>query len=728
MPIKVLACWLAPFVLTALPSARAEKIWTNVLSGFWQDGTNWTGHTAPDITSFIRITNDHTKTITINALTPAASLTVQSLTLNAPPGATNTLLLVDAGTSNPLTFQTGLELQDGAALRITNSALLLQLTNDHVNIDGSMTLDSGSIDFGDTTVTSRVGRATSGVLAIRSGSVSAGTMTVGGLSNSTGLVSMDGGHLLVSSLMSMGRNPGTLGTLMLLGGQLSVPNDDTRVGDEGTGIMVISNATATLTNLQVGHDPFSAGTLTLQPGGTIQVQSDVAIARFGGSTGLVNVAGGQLLVGSYTLFVGRGGNGQLTVSNGVVQAARVLVAADTTNSVGSSGLLSLSGGTLLVTTNLLVGSASYSSGQMDIEGGSVVVTNNQGTAVSILSSGTLHLGGGTWITDNLRLTNASGQLTFSGGTLDSKNTTVANGSPFVVGDGISPATFHLSGGTHTFAGGLVISSNATLSGCGTLIGNVINHGTISTNCGGAVVAPSIVSQPIGQAVAQGGTLSLSVSATGSQPLSYQWILGAGFVTGATSSTYVKTNVSSADAGNYAVIITNSAGAITSAVAIVSVQVPPSITIPPQNATVASGSAATFSVTATGTQPLSYQWQFGGTNLAGATMSSFTKTNVQPTDAGTYTVVITNVAGSVTTSATLQVMAGITISLVSRVGTTNTVSVQSVAGATYTLEFKDSLSQTNWSKILPNSTGTGGLILLRDPSAPGSERFYRVLSF
>jgi T5SS/PEP-CTERM-associated repeat protein len=543
-----------------LPEVRAEKVWTNVVSGYWQDGTNWTGHTPPDITSFIRITNDNTKIVTIDDSTPATSLTTQMLTLSAPPGATNTLLIKNVGTNNPVTFQTGLELDDGAALRITNSALLLQLTNDHVNIDGIMTLDSGYIDFGDMTVTARVGRVTSGVLAVHGGSVSAGTITVGGLANSTGTVTMDGGQLLVSSLMSIGRNATTVGTFFLLGGQLSVPNDDTRVGDEGSGVMVVSNATASLTNLEVGHDPLSAGTLTLQQGGIIQVQTDVPIGRFGMATGLVQVAGGQLFSRNSTIYVGRGGTGQLTISNGLMQAARVLVCADTTNSLGGSGMMSTFGGIALITSNLSIGSVSYSTGQVAIAGGTVTVTNTQASAVTSVPSGTLDLSGGVLFTDNLQVTNPAGQFVFSGGTLDSKNTQVANGSPFVIGDGSTPATFHLRGGTHSFANGLVISSNATLEGCGTIIGTVINHGIISTNCGGNTVPPA------------------------------------------------------------------------------------------------------------------------------------------------------------------------TLSFVSRVGSTNTISVQSVTGANYTLEFKDSLSQTNWTQVVPPSAGNGGELLLQDSSAQGAARLYRVLSF
>ena len=623
-----------------LSSARAEKVWTNVVSGFWQDGTNWTGHTPPDITAFLQITNDNTKTVTINAQTPAAELTVQMLTLSGPPGVTNTLLVADAGTNNPLTFQTGLDLQSGAALRITNSGLLLQLTNDHVNIDGSMTLDSGFIDFGDITVTARVGRATSGLLTINSGSVYAGTITVGGLTNSTGTLSMTGGSLLVSSLMSVGRNPSTIGTVVLSGGHFTVPNDDTRVGDEGIGVMTISNATATLTNLQVGHDPFSAGTLTLQSGGVVQVESDISIARFNGSTGIVNVAGGQMLASPYTLYVGRGGEGQLNLSNGTINAARLLVAADTTNSIGSTGLLDASGGSLIISSNFLIGSASYATGQVVIAGGLIAASNAQSTAVSSVASGSLTLSGGTLVTDNLLVTNAAGQLTFNSGTLIVKNTTVANGSPFVLGDGTGPATLHLNGGAHSFAGGLIISSNATVEGCGTIIGSIINHGTISTNCGGLPVAPSI-------------------------------------------------------------------------------------TTPPANETVVVGGTATFSVVASGTQPLSFQWQHDNTNLIGATSSSLMLTNVQVSAAGSYAVIVTNAAGSITSvPVTLQVTAGVTLAFSGRTGTTNTFAIQSAVGTTYILEFKDSLTDPNWTP-LPSITGTGGLLLLQDPSATVPARFYRL---
>jgi hypothetical protein len=255
--------------------------------------------------------------------------------------------------------------------------------------------------------------------------------------------------------------------------------------------MTVSNATALVTNLEVGRDPLSAGTLTLGPGASFQVQSDISIARFGGSTGLVTVASGELVTTSNKVFVARGGVGELDVSGGLVEAASLLVAADTTNSVGATGTMSVTGGSVMLSSNLLVGSSLLSTGQVFISGGSLIVTNGAHTGNLAIPSGELVMSGGTITTDDLSLTNAAGQFAFHGGTFITKGTTLANGSPFVVGDGVAPAVLRLDGGTHSFANGLIISANATLEGCGTLVGSVINHGTISTNCGSTVVQFSI---------------------------------------------------------------------------------------------------------------------------------------------------------------------------------------------------------------------------------------------
>src|SRR5207248_458412 len=129
------------------------------------------------------------------------------------------------------------------------------------------------------------------------------------------------------------------------------------------------------------------------------------------------------------------------------------------------------------------------------------------------------------------------------------------------------------------------------------------------------------------------TATFTVTASGTAPLSYQWQLNGTPVTGATGTTLTLNNVQTSDAGNYTVIVTNVAGAITSALATLTVWVTPSIAAQPQSRTNTAGSTATFSVIATGTAPLSYQWQMNGANLAGATASGLSLNNVQPSDAG-----------------------------------------------------------------------------------------------
>src|SRR5581483_3883475 len=145
-------------------------------------------------------------------------------------------------------------------------------------------------------------------------------------------------------------------------------------------------------------------------------------------------------------------------------------------------------------------------------------------------------------------------------------------------------------------------------------------------------------------------------ASGSVPLSYLWTFGGNPLAGATVSSLSLTNVQPNQAGNYAVVVTNSVGSVTSTVATLTVLIPPSITGQPTNQTVSLGSNTVFQVGATGTAPLSFQWMFAGAPLSGATSSSVALTGVQTNQAGNYCVVVTNSAGAVTSSvATLTVL-------------------------------------------------------------------------
>src|SRR5207245_1083795 len=103
-----------------------------------------------------------------------------------------------------------------------------------------------------------------------------------------------------------------------------------------------------------------------------------------------------------------------------------------------------------------------------------------------------------------------------------------------------------------------------------------------------------------------------------------------------------------------VVVTNTAGTVTSASATLTVNpapVAPAITSQPGNQTVTAGQTATFTVVASGTAPLGYQWQKNGANIAGATAASYTTPATTTSDSGSaFGVVVTNTAGTATSSA------------------------------------------------------------------------------
>ena len=185
-----------------------------------------------------------------------------------------------------------------------------------------------------------------------------------------------------------------------------------------------------------------------------------------------------------------------------------------------------------------------------------------------------------------------------------------------------------------------------------------NNATLTANP--AAVAPSITSQPANQSVTAGQTAMFSVGASGTAPLSYQWRKNGANIAGAASGSYTTPATTTADSGStFSVVITNSAGSATSNNASLTVNaaaVAPSVTSQPANQTVTAGQTATFGVSATGTAPMSYQWRKNGTNITGATSSSYSTPATTTTDSGfTFSVVISNSAGSVSSNnATLTV--------------------------------------------------------------------------
>jgi hypothetical protein len=264
----------------------------------------------------------------------------------------------------------------------------------------------------------------------------------------------------------------------------------------------------------------------------------------------------------------------------------------------------------------------------------------------------------------------------------------------VVAAGTAPLSYQWqagSGGAYTnlVNGGNVSGSSSnvlTLTGVTTnwalnyvvIVGN--GYGSVTSSPAATLtvnIPPSITTEPASQSAIAGSTVLFSVGATGTAPLSYQWQAGSGggytnlfdggTVSGSTSNVLTLTGVTTNWALNYVVMVSNSAGAVTSTpAATLTVTVPPAITNQPASQTNSVGGTASFSVGATGTAPLSYQWQAGlggaytnlvdGPQASGSVSNVLTIANLTTNWALAFQVIVANIAGSITSTppATLTV--------------------------------------------------------------------------
>jgi len=153
-------------------------------------------------------------------------------------------------------------------------------------------------------------------------------------------------------------------------------------------------------------------------------------------------------------------------------------------------------------------------------------------------------------------------------------------------------------------------------------------------------------------VIAGQAATFSVTASGTTPLSYQWSKNGTAIAGGTAASYVTPATTASDNGTqFTVTVTDSAGSLTSGAATLTVNSLPSISAQPSSQAVIAGQAATFSVTASGTAPLSYQWSKNGTAIAGGTAASYVTPATTASDNGAqFTVTVTDGAGNLTSSA------------------------------------------------------------------------------
>jgi hypothetical protein len=322
-------------------------------------------------------------------------------------------------------------------------------------------------------------------------------------------------------------------------------------------------------------------------------------------------------------------------------------------------------------------------------------------------------------------------------TTDPASQTVVQGGPVtfsVVAAGTGPLAYQWQRATTNLPG----ATGPSYSIPSVALGDAGSYRVVVTNLAGTATSaaatltvqspPLVTGDPASQTVNQGDTVNFTVTATGTPAPTYQWRKGGMTLPGKTSATLSIVAAQPGDEGSYDCVVSNVVSTATSGAATLTVRVPPTITTPPANLARAVGQSATFSVVAAGTAPLSYQWQKGTTNIPGATGTNYMIAAVALDDSGSYRVVVTNPAGSVTsTAATLSVSAAIGPSFVlfellpdNRLH----LRLQGTPGLNYKIQSSPDLSI--WTEVT-NATPADGVFDYTAPSpVSGPGLLYRAL--
>jgi hypothetical protein len=264
------------------------------------------------------------------------------------------------------------------------------------------------------------------------------------------------------------------------------------------------------------------------------------------------------------------------------------------------------------------------------------------------------------------------------------------------------------------------------------------------------VPPTIITQPVGQTVAAGGTTSFSLVATGTPVLTYQWYrVPAGQATGtaipgATSASYTVPSSATAttnDQDSYYAIVTNSYGHAVSQRAPLAVGngILLQITGQPVTQYVDVGASATYQVTAVSTLPLTYQWYRADpgsstfTAITGATSSSYTVDSAASTDNGAvFYVVVSNGVTSSVTSTSAGLFVGALTGVPDLCNTSWSALGNAVAGPSCTFQLTAAANNQHGEIIWPTLISTGDIqisftVTLSNPSALPADGFTVLLA-
>jgi hypothetical protein len=236
---------------------------------------------------------------------------------------------------------------------------------------------------------------------------------------------------------------------------------------------------------------------------------------------------------------------------------------------------------------------------------------------------------------------------------------------------------------------------------------------------------TVIQSPVGFTGSFNSSNTLSVVASGTPPLWYQWMFNGTNLVGATDTNYVITNLTSDTAGDYSVWVTNLYGDAVSSSAFVALF--PTLVSPFTGAVEIWGQNAVLNVGAVGSGSLSYQWYFNGEEIAGATNDSYGLSGIQFTNAGLYNVVVSSEYGSVTNAAYEVVVNPANVSI----GLFAGVIIQGTVGNNYNIQSTINLSDPNSWVTVTNITLTSPIQIWNDDSSDvhnpsNPQKYYQVL--
>ena len=531
----------------------------------------------------------------------------------------------------------------------------------------------------------------------------------------------DGNASSSSSNGGRGTNDFSNGTVNLLVDVMSLGREcnaaNTAWAGPHSGLLTFNNGVIDVNTIYAGNQPFTQPTSTPGTLGVINVMGAGALLKVNSAlnlgyttgtsatalktSGILNIQGGTAMVNAITVGAVSTTNniilngGTLILSNTIASPAKGLLTLATTNSTLQ---LNVTGITNVVTTNLMVGGATNI-----LYPASVAVFASYPKQITLikydLMSGTFNFGFGAGVlpasAPDAYLSNnvANKSIDLVLPTDPRPNGTIPSsysGSPgdnvsfSVTPSGAAPLTYHWRNGGINVTDGATGngstnngSTTPSLSITNAQVADSGNYNLVITNAYGSFtsvvavltistgsIAPSITG-PNNTTVIQGNDATLTATVSG-VPVPYlQWQKSGVDILGENASSLTITNAQyPADQATYSIIATNEAGASTNS-ALLTVIVPPVITQQPTNSVVTNTQAASFTVVATGVPAPTYQWKKNGNIIANQTNATLAFASATQADIATYTVLVGNAAGSVTSSnATLTVNSTMSVAALS----------------------------------------------------------------